>query len=174
MIDAKILKPEQLNNYDRALLGLPPQAKRMPLDSKQTGAEPAGAKEPFLDLTDVDPQGKLEDKSNEDRRDKPRAPIKEMNLSDIASEIRRDLKAQGKKVPPAAAPYLDALGSMDKISDAYFADSGSSVVAYLLGNLSSYKGETARAIKTELNRRLKEEGANIDRRQAAQDTWARG
>ena len=62
MIDAKILKPEQLNNYDRALLGLPPQAKRMPLDSKQTGVEPAGNKEPFLDLTDIDPQGKLESK----------------------------------------------------------------------------------------------------------------
>ena len=63
MIDAKILKPEQLNNYDRALLGLPPQAKRMPLDSKQTGVEPAGSKEPFLDLTDIDPQGKLETNS---------------------------------------------------------------------------------------------------------------
>lgn len=167
MIDAKILKPEQLNNYDRALLGLPPQAKRMPLDSKQTGVEPAGNKEPFLDLTDIDPQGKLESKGESKSS---AGSFKESNLSDIASAIRRDLKAQGKKVPAAAKPYLDALDSLDKISDNYFADSGSSIVAYLLGNLSSYKGETARAIKAELNRRLKEEGANIDRRQAAQDT----
>ena len=72
MIDAKILKPEQLNNYDRALLGLPPQAKRMPLDSKQTGMEPAGNKEPFLDLTDIDPQGKLETNKPAASRDRER------------------------------------------------------------------------------------------------------
>ena len=72
MIDAKILKPEQLNNYDRSLLGLPPQAKRMPLDSKQTGMEPAGNKEPFLDLTDIDPQGKLETNKPAASRDRER------------------------------------------------------------------------------------------------------
>lgn len=153
-IDKKWITREQLNEYDRKLLD-----------------QPSGNKEPFLDLTDIDPQGKLESKGESKSS---AGSFKESNLSDIASAIRRDLKAQGKKVPAAAKPYLDALDSLDKISDNYFADSGSSIVAYLLGNLSSYKGETARAIKAELNRRLKEEGANIDRRQAAQDTWARG
>ena len=44
---------------------------------------------------------------------------------------------------------------MDDIGDMYGADSGSSIVAYALSNLSSYKGPVAREVKAELNRRLK-------------------
>jgi hypothetical protein len=46
---------------------------------------------------------------------------------------------------------------MGDIKDNYYQDSGTSVVSYLLGNLTTYKGETARAIKAELNARLKAE-----------------
>ena len=77
------------------------------------------------------------------------------DLSDIALIIRRDLREQGKKVPAAAEPYLDAMASLGTIDDNYYMDSGSSIVAYLLGNLGSYKGETARLVKAELKARLK-------------------
>jgi hypothetical protein len=72
-------------------------------------------------------------------------------LYEIASEVRKDWK----KVNYAAAPYLDALGSLDSINDPYYCDSGSSVVAYFLGNANSWKGEVARRVKAELNGLLK-------------------
>lgn len=81
--------------------------------------------------------------------------IKSSDLSGLARMIERDLKAQGKQVPVAAKPYLDAMRTMGSINEDYGFDTGRSVVAYLLGNLRGYKGETARAVKAELNRRLK-------------------
>ena len=55
-----------------------------------------------------------------------------------------------------AKPYIEALKSIDKITDAYYEDSGPEIVARFLGNASTWRGETARAVKKELNRRLKE------------------
>ena len=81
--------------------------------------------------------------------------VAEGDLSQIAAIIRRDFAEQGKKIPPAAQPYLDALSSLGTVDDAYGMDSGKSIVAYTLSNLGSYKGETARAVKAELNARLK-------------------
>lgn len=78
------------------------------------------------------------------------------DLGGLARAIRRDLKAQGKKVPFGAEPYLDALESLGSIKEKYYEDSGESVVAYLLSNLGSYRGANAKAIKAELKRRLKE------------------
>jgi len=77
--------------------------------------------------------------------------IQDKSLSSIASIVRRDWK----KVNFAAKPYLDALGSLDKISDNYGADSGESIVAYFLGNAHSWRGPVAKGVKSELNRRLK-------------------
>jgi hypothetical protein len=122
-------------------------------------------KKPFLDLTDIDPSGSMESGSAKPASEKPAkssevkpetsTKIKEGNLSDISRVIRRDLKAQNKKVPFGAEPYLQALDTMDNIGDMYGADRGSSIVAYALSNLSSYKGPVAREVKAELNRRLK-------------------
>lgn len=81
--------------------------------------------------------------------------IAEGDLSDIASIIRRDFREQGKKIPPAAQPYLDALSTLGTVDDQYGMDSGKSIVAYALSNLGSYKGETARMVKAELKARLK-------------------
>jgi hypothetical protein len=81
-------------------------------------------------------------------------------LSEIADAIRADLKATGQKVPFGAGPYLDALGALQDINDDYGADSGKMIVAYLLSNLRGYKGEQAKAIKAELNRRLKSPDAS--------------
>ena len=112
-----------------------------------SGANPSGKETPT-------PQPKEETQA--DPRTAARMKtIAEGDLSDIASVIRRDLREQRKSVPPAAAPYLDALGALSSMNDMYDMDSAKTVVAYLLSNLSSYKGETAKAVKAELKRRLK-------------------
>lgn len=69
----------------------------------------------------------------------------------IADEIRKDWK----KVYFGAVPYLDAMGSLDGISDRYIYDDGASIVAYFLANASTWKGETAKRVKAELNKMLK-------------------
>lgn len=73
------------------------------------------------------------------------------SIKTIAAEIRQDWA----KVNYGAKPYLDAMGSLDKITDKYYADSGSSVVAYFLANATQWKGEKARTTKKELNKMLK-------------------
>lgn len=73
--------------------------------------------------------------------DRPHRPIYE-----IAAEIRKDWK----KPYFGAVPYLDAMGSLDQVSDQYIADTGQSVVLYFLANANTWRGETARRIKKEL------------------------
>jgi hypothetical protein len=68
------------------------------------------------------------------------------SLSAIAAEVRQDWK----NVNYAAKPYLDAMGSLNSINDNYFMDSGKSVVLYFLSNASSWRGEVAKRVKTEL------------------------
>lgn len=73
-------------------------------------------------------------------------------LSDIATEIYSDWKP----VNFAAKPYLEAMASLDNITDMYEQDPASGIVAYFLGNATSWKGEKARTIKKELNDMLKQ------------------
>jgi hypothetical protein len=80
------------------------------------------------------------------------ADLSGYSLSDIASEIGNDWK----KISPHAAPYLDAMGALENITDNYFMDSGVSIVAYFLSNASSWRGSVAKDIKKELNKRLKD------------------
>ncbi|NBR70505.1 MAG: hypothetical protein EBT75_00150 [Proteobacteria bacterium] len=87
--------------------------------------------------------------------DSQKADLPSRDLSYLANLIIADFQTQGKKVPAAARPYLNAMRSMGSINENYGADSGGMIVAYLLGNLRGYKGETAKAIKAELNSRLK-------------------
>jgi hypothetical protein len=54
-----------------------------------------------------------------------------------------------------AEPYREALSTMESINDSYGLDSGSSIVAYLVSNLAQWRGPLARAVKSELRRRLK-------------------
>jgi len=78
-------------------------------------------------------------------------------LSAIAREIRQNWKKEvsGTSLYFGAVPYLDAMSGMDKITDPYFMDSGRSIVAYFLSNASTWRGETAKRIKLELNKMLK-------------------
>ena len=73
------------------------------------------------------------------------------SLSVIAREIGRDWK----NVNYAAKPYLDAMSSLSSIHDKYGFDSAKSVVLYFLSNASSWRGEVAKRIKTELKGMLK-------------------
>jgi len=69
------------------------------------------------------------------------------SLQAIANEIWADWR----KVNYAAAPYLDAMATMQSVQDDYGYDSGKSVVRYFLANATTWRGETARRIKKELN-----------------------
>jgi hypothetical protein len=86
--------------------------------------------------------------------------IKELSISQIARIIAQDWKT----VYFAAQPYLSAMLRINNINDQMGYDSGVSVVNYFLSNASKYgkksavdsTGETAKAVKNELNRRVKE------------------
>lgn len=66
-------------------------------------------------------------------------------------EIAREIRQDWKKPYFGAVPYLDAMGSIDKITENYFADTAKYVVLYFLANAQTWRGETARRIKKELN-----------------------
>ena len=79
------------------------------------------------------------------------ADLPRMTLSQIASLIYSDWK----NVNYGAKPYLEAMSSLQNVSDMYGQDSGTSIVAYFLSNARSYTGPTAVAIKKELQRRIR-------------------
>ena len=70
-------------------------------------------------------------------------------------EIARDIKKDWKNVYFGAKPYLDAMATLDKVSDNYGWDSGRSIVNYFLANASTWRGDTAKRIKAELKAMVK-------------------
>jgi hypothetical protein len=68
------------------------------------------------------------------------------SIETIARDIRRDWK----NVNYGAKPYLEAMASLDKITDNFYQDSGKSVVFYFLANAASWRGDVAKRIKLEL------------------------
>jgi hypothetical protein len=80
-----------------------------------------------------------------------------MDYSNLTlSEIAFLIKKNWTNVYFGAVPYLNAMQSLTLISDTYGMDSGKSIVAYFLSGATTWRGETAREIKKELNKRLKE------------------
>jgi len=75
-----------------------------------------------------------------------RHPKEPRPLYQIAAEIRRDWV----KVPASANAYLIPMMQLNSVDDDYGFDSGKSVVLYFLSNAATWKGEKARAIKSEL------------------------
>lgn len=65
-------------------------------------------------------------------------------------DIAREVREVWPKVNYAAEPYLDAMESLDQVSENYYADTGKSVVLYFLSNTGSWRGEDAKRIKAEL------------------------
>ena len=74
------------------------------------------------------------------------------SLKEIAAEIRKDW---GAKMYFGAKPYVSAMACLDSINDRYICESGDYIVRYFLANASSWRGETARRVKKELNQMLK-------------------
>lgn len=70
------------------------------------------------------------------------------SLSIIAREIREDWK----RINPVALPYLKAMATLRSVDENYYLDSGRSIVNYFLANAGTWRGETARRIKAELQR----------------------
>ena len=77
-------------------------------------------------------------------------------IYEIANEIYKDKSSwAGKKIYFGAVPYLQAMASLDKISDNYGMDSAKMIVNYFLANAQTWKGEIARRVKKELNAMVK-------------------
>lgn len=64
--------------------------------------------------------------------------------------ITQDIKKDWTKVSPYAQPYLDAMLTLESITDHYYLDDAKSIVLYFLANAQGWRGETARKIKQEL------------------------
>ena len=74
-------------------------------------------------------------------------------LREIAIEIERE--CSDKQWYYYAEAYVTPMKSLESMSDRFYEDSAESIVSYALANLTSWRGETARAIKAELNGMLK-------------------
>lgn len=72
-------------------------------------------------------------------------------ISELAAEIRLNWT----KPYFGAVPYLDAMSSLNDKNDSFGCDSAESIVAYFLSNATTWKGETARRVKTELKELIK-------------------
>ena len=70
-------------------------------------------------------------------------------------EIAREIRRTWKNVYFGAVPYLDAMSSLDKVTDRYIMDSGKSIVNYFLANAGTWRGDDARRIKPELKAMVK-------------------
>jgi hypothetical protein len=78
-----------------------------------------------------------------------------MSTTRSLHEIALDIRSNWPKVNYAAVPYLDAMARLDRITDNYGMDSAESVVIYFLGNATTWRGEDARRIKSELKGMVK-------------------
>jgi hypothetical protein len=76
-------------------------------------------------------------------------------VSSIAREIKNDPAYQKMPSKIYAEAYVQPMLSLNDIEDNYGMDTGVSIVSYALSNLGSYKGDTARRVKSELKAMLK-------------------
>lgn len=79
--------------------------------------------------------------------------LRKLTIAEIAGIISKDWKP---KVYFGAVPYLEAMYSLQQVTDSYGLDPGTEIVNYFLANANTWRGEVARAVKKELNLRVKE------------------
>ncbi|MDR2272030.1 MAG: hypothetical protein LBF27_14085 [Sphingobacterium sp.] len=79
----------------------------------------------------------------------------QMEIPNQISAIAQIIKQDWKKPYFGALPYLNAMSALDNISDMYYQDSAKNIIRYFLSNASTWRGETARAVKARLNNLLK-------------------
>ena len=78
-----------------------------------------------------------------------------MNYQTLSiSQLARLISKDWAKVNYAAVPYLAAMRELETVDSSFDKDDGRQVVGYFLSNASSWRGDTAKAIKAELKRRL--------------------
>jgi len=65
-------------------------------------------------------------------------------------EIAREIRADWKNVYFGAVPYLEAMFQLNQMTDKFYADDAKDIILYFLSNATTWRGETARRIKTEL------------------------
>lgn len=70
-------------------------------------------------------------------------------------EIAYEIEDNWSKVHYAAKPYLDAMFSLNNLSDMYFCDSARSILLGFLSNAQGWRGEVAKRVKQELKNILK-------------------
>lgn len=66
-------------------------------------------------------------------------------------EIAREISKDWQPANYAAVPYLVAMKDLNTMDEHYGLDSAYSVIAYFLANARTWRGETARRVKKELN-----------------------
>lgn len=71
-------------------------------------------------------------------------------LHQIAAEIFQ----LWKKPYFGARPYLEAMLRLNSVDEVYGYDTGKSIVTYFLANATTWRGEDARRIKSELKQML--------------------
>ncbi len=73
------------------------------------------------------------------------------------AELAAVIKADWKKPYFGAVPYLEALSELDTVDPnaPYYCEDAKTQVIYFLANANGWRGEVARAVKLELNRRYK-------------------
>ena len=80
---------------------------------------------------------------------------------DSLQGLCRTIRRNWPNMPACAAVYFEPLASLEDLSQDYGQDSVRSVALYFLANASTWKGDVARAVKKELNKRLKEGGRRV-------------
>ena len=77
-------------------------------------------------------------------------PVQKRPIYAIAADIFNQWK-----VHYTAAPYLNAMLSLQDKHSMYGADSADTIILYFLSNASSFRGGNAKALKAELKAHLK-------------------
>ena len=70
-------------------------------------------------------------------------------------QIAEDILADWERPDYTAAPYIEAMLSLDSMSDKYILDDADDIVLRFLTNAGKWRGPVAREIKKELNKMLK-------------------
>ena len=95
---------------------------------------------------------------------KKEATLSKTETSELATTLRslkiwqiaKLIKQNWTKPYFGAVPYINAMMSVEDITDRFGFDPATEIVNYFLGNASTWRGETAKAIKAELKRRVSE------------------
>lgn len=66
------------------------------------------------------------------------------------SKIAREIRADWRRVNYAAEPYLQAMTQLNSVDEYVGYDDARGILIYFLVNATTWRGESARRIKTEL------------------------